>query len=117
MVDFKRIVSVLRQNWMDLLGVLSIVVALAFTSMAFSTQSAIYIALAALFAAIGIVLILMPIVRSKGIDIFQSGSISRLVISVSLIVVLVGVSVTSVDVASVGFGTFLIGFILMAVSG
>ena len=117
MVDFKRIVSVLKQNWMDLLGILSIVIALVFTSTAFSTQGTLYIALAALFAAIGIVLVLMPVVRSKGKDLFQSGSISRLVISASLIVVLAGASVASVDVASVGFGTFLIGFILMAVSG
>ena len=117
MADFKKIVSFLKQNWMDLLGILSIVVSLVFISTAFSMQGTIYIALAAIFAVIGIVLLLIPIFRSKGKDILRSGSISRLVISVSLIVVLAGASVTSVDVASLGFGTFLIGFILMSVSG
>jgi len=115
-VDLKRAISTIKKNWMDFLAVLAIIVSLFSTSAAFSTPALIYAVMAALFAVIGIALLFIPIGRSKGKDILRTGPLSRVIICVALFTVLAGAFLISADIASLGFGAFLIGFVLMVLS-
>lgn len=116
MVDLKKWLSALRKGWTDVAAVLCIIASLVLSQSAISSGDISYSMLALAIAVAGMALLLLPVMRSKGKDILRTSSISRLTVCAALLVVAGGVFSSSADVASLGFGVFLVGFILMVLS-
>jgi len=112
MPDLKKILSLFEKNWKGILVSLLSAGVMIQAWLYFSSWNRVILVTASLFVIIAIGFALWEILNFAGTRNISS-LVSRVVTASSLIVVLAGCTLSSSDLAALGFGVFLIGFILM----